>query len=606
LAIMSGIFTGRRGAIRLGTAASALGLLMAGCSSGSGGHPGGPPKAQNVFNAGTTGVRNVSTKAGGTLNLIADGDCDYWDPARTYYGHCWDMQRLFSRGLMAYKALPGAGSLDVVPDIATAPGSSPNGKDWTYHLRSGLKFEDGTPITSKNVKYAIERVFAQSVINGGPTYVITFLCPGGANASGGCDKYKGPYTDKDPGHLGLSTIETPDDTTIVFHLNTVVGDWNYIMALPATTPVPIAYDQGPKGGAKYTFHPISDGPYQFATYTPGKTLTLVRNKYWSVSTDPFRKALPDKIVFTVDTNDVDVDNRLIDNIADVDINGVGVQVATQAKILLTPALKARADNPITGATRYLAIESKVAPFTNVHCRRAIQYAVSKVDWQTARGGPIGGGDIATSMLNPAVKGFAQFNLYPDNDGKGDLAKAKEELRLCGQPNGFSTHLASSNTTKGKNMATAVQQSLRRIGINVTVDLGDNATYYSQFIGSPSVNRHKDFGLMIAGWGADWPTGYGFFSSLIDGRKILAQGNSNYSETNDPTINQMIDQAVGTTDADKAAAIWGNVDKRLMGVDATVVPMTWDKALVINSQNVTNAYILTSLLGVYDFQAMGHV
>ena len=69
---------------------------------------------------------------------------------------------------------------------------------------------------------------------------------------------------------------------------------------------------------------------------------------------------------------------------------------------------------------------------------------------------------------------------------------------------------------------------------------------------------------------------------------------------------MIDQAVGTTDANKAAAIWGNVDKRLMEVDATVVPMTWDKALVINSQNVTNAYILISLLGVYDFQAMGHV
>jgi len=603
---MHTIFTGHRGAFRLGTAATVLGLLMAGCSSGSGGGAHPVPGAQNVFNAGTTGVRNPSTKAGGTLNLIADGDCDYWDPARTYYGHCWDMQRLFSRGLMAYKASPGSGSLDVVADIATAPGDSPDGKNWTYHLRPGLKFEDGSPITSKNVKYAIERVFAQSVINGGPTYVITFLCPGGANAAGGCDTYKGPYTDTTAGHLGLSTIATPDDNTIVFHLNTVVGDWNYIMALPATTPVPIAYDLSSKGGAKYTFHPMSDGPYKFASYTPGKNLTLVRNTYWKASDDPFRKALPDKIVFTVDTNDVDVDNRLINSIADVDINGVGVQVATQAKILTNPALKARADNPITGATRYLAIESKVAPFTNVHCRRAVQYAVSKVDWQTARGGPIGGGDIATSMLNPAVKGFTRFDDYPDNNGQGDLAKARDELNKCGKPHGFATHLAAPNTTKGKNMAAAMLQSLARVGIRVTIDLGDNATYYSQFIGSPSVNRRKDFGLMVAGWGADWPTGYGFFSSLIDGRKILAQGNSNYSEIDDKQINAMIDQAVGSTDADKAAAIWGQVDKRLMSVDATLVPMTWDKALVINSQNVTNAFILTSLLGVYDFQAMGHV
>jgi peptide/nickel transport system substrate-binding protein len=377
------------------------------------------------------------------------------------------------------------------------------------------------------------------------------------------------------------------------------------MALPASTPVPIAYDLGPKGGAKYTFNPISSGPYQFSSYTPGKSLTLVRNTHWQQSSDPFRKALADRIVFTVDTNDEDVDNRLINNLADIDINGVGVQVPTQSRILTNPTLKARADNPITGATRYLAIETKVAPFNDINCRLAVQYAVSKVDWQTARGGPIGGGDVATTMLNPAVKGYTKFDLYPDNNGQGDVAKAKQYLAKCGKPNGFATHLATTTTTKGKNMATAVQNSLKRVGIKVTIDSGDPATYYSQFIGSPQVNRSKNFGLMIAGWGADWPTGYGFFSSLIDGRKILPQGNSNYSEINDPKINQMIDQAVGTTDADAAAKIWGDVDKQLM-TDATLVPMTYDKALVITSQNVTNAYILSSLLGVYDLQALGHV
>jgi peptide/nickel transport system substrate-binding protein len=593
--------------VRYGAAVAVLALVAAGCgSSSSGGKKTGAPKpAANVFNAGTTGIRNVSSKTGGTLNLIADSDCDYYDPARTYYGHCWDIQRLFSRGLMAYKPEPGSAGLDVVPDIAQTAGQSTDGKTWTYKIKTGVKFEDGTQVSSKDVKYAIERIFAQSVINGGPTYVITFLCPGPLNASGGCDSYKGPYTDKDPNHLGLSTIDTPDDQTITFHLNQVVGDWNYIMALPGSTPVPIAYDQGPKGGAKYTFHPMSDGPYKFDSYTPNKNLTLVRNTAWEASTDPFRKALVDKVVFTVDTNDVDVDNRLINNIADVDIAGVGVQVATQSKILTNPTLKARADNPVTGATRYLAIESKVAPFTNVHCRRAVQYAVSKVDWQTARGGPIGGGDIATTMLNPAVKGYVKFDDYPDNSGNGDVAKAKDELKQCGLPNGFSTHLATSSSGKGKNMAAAVQNSLAKVGIKVTIDEGDPSTYYSQFIGSPSVNRKKGFGLMIAGWGADWPTGYGFFSSLIDGRKILPQGNSNYSETNDPQINKMIDQAVASTDANAAAAIWGNVDKQLMQ-DATLVPMTYDKALVISSTNITNVFILSSMLGIYDFQALGHV
>jgi len=596
--------------VRYGTAAAAFALLAAGCGgSSSGGSNNGAPKpktAANVFDAGSNGVRNPSTKTGGTLNFINNGDCDSWDPARTYYGFCWDMQRLITRSLTAYAAAPGAASTKVVPDLATSLGKSPDGKTWTYKIHSGLKFEDGSPVTTKNIKYGIERVFAQSVISGGPTYFITFLCPGGANNSGGCDAYKGPYTDKDPNHLGLSTIDTPDDTTIVFHLTQKVGDWDYIMTLPGSAPVPIAYDQGPKGGAHYTNHPLSTGPYMFQTYTPGKSLTLVRNPNWAKDNDPFRKALVDKIVFTNDSNDDDLDNRILSNIADVNIGGTGVQATAQSKILTNPALKARADNPVTGATRYIAIESKVAPFDNVHCRRAIFYGVSKIDWQTARGGPIGGGAVATSMLPPTIHGYQAFDAYPDQNGAGDIAKAKDELKQCGKPNGFATKMATQNSAKGIRTATAVQAALKRIGVNVTIDSGNPATYYSQFIGAPAVNRQKGFGLMYAGWGADWPTGYGFFSSLIDGRKILAQGNSNYSETNDPKINQMIDQAVAETDADKAGAIWAQVDKQLMTVDATLVPMTWDKALVINSTNVTNAYIESSLLGIYDFQAMGHV
>jgi peptide/nickel transport system substrate-binding protein len=555
-----------------------------------------------VFNAGITGVRNISTHRGGTLNLIADTDCDSWDPARTYYGFCWNMQRLFSRGLMARNPKPGPAGLNVVPDLARTPGTSPDGKTWTYKLRSGVKFQDGTPITSREVKYAIERVFAQAVVNGGPTYVITFLCPGRSNASGGCDAYKGPYVDKDRQHLGLSTVTTPDDNTIVFHLNTVVGDWNYIMALPASTPVPIAYDQSAKGGARYGFEPMSSGPYEFAHYTPGKRLTLARNPNWNESTDPFRKALPDEIVLTVDANDADIDNRLIDNVADVDVASQGVQVATQARILTDPALKERADDPVIGATSFLAVESRVKPFDNINCRIAVQYAVSKLDWQTAGGGPVGGGEIATSMLNPAVKGYQEFDLYRTNAGAGDLTKARAALARCGKPRGFTTHLATINTAKNKAQAEAVQAALDRVGITVVIDTADAASYFGQFIGSPSVNRARDFGLMTLAWGADWPTGYGFFAPLVDGRKILAQGNSNSAEIDDPLINTMIDQAAATLDPTAAGKIWANVDRRVMA-DADLVPMTWTKALDITSADVTNSYILASL-GGYDIQALG--
>jgi peptide/nickel transport system substrate-binding protein len=148
----------------------------------------------------------------------------------------------------------------------------------------------------------------------------------------------------------------------------------------------------------------------------------------------------------------------------------------------------------------------------------------------------------------------------------------------------------------------VQAALDRVGITVVIDTADAASYFGQFIGSPSVNRARDFGLMTLAWGADWPTGYGFFAPLVDGRKILAQGNSNSAEIDDPLINTMIDQAAATLDPTAAGKIWANVDRRVMA-DADLVPMTWTKALDITSADVTNSYILASL-GGYDIQALG--
>jgi peptide/nickel transport system substrate-binding protein len=585
---------------------SAFAVVITGCGGSSGGKATGndKPATKSGYNAALEGIRNPSTAKGGTLQLATPGDCDYWDPARTYYAFCWNMQRFFSRGLMAYKAVPGPEGSSVVPDIAEEAGKPSDGnKTWTFKIKKGLKLENGEAITSKQVKYGIERIFAGDVINGGPTYFVNFLCPGGVDKAGGCPAYKGPYKDKAPDKLGLTTIETPDDNTIIFKLNQAFGDFNFLAAMPGSTPVPIAYDQSNKGGAKYTFHPISSGPYKFGSYSPGKKLTLVRNPNWDQSTDPFRKALPDSVVFTVNSNAVDVDNRITAGTVDIDPGGTGVQNVTAVKIRTNPALKARADNPTTGFTRYLSVNVNVPPFTDIHCRKAVQYAINKVDLQIARGGPEAGGDIATTMLNPNVQGFTKFDLFPNGaDHRGDLAKAKEELTACGKPNGFSTHLTTTNAGKGPPVAEAVQAALKRVNINVTIDTADPASYYSQFIGAPATNKKKGFGLNVAGWGADFPTGYGFFSQIVDGRQIKAQGNSNYAELNDPTVNNLIDKANAATTADEAAKLWGEVDKAVM-TQAAEVPYVYDKAMLLTSPRLKNAYILSSF-GMYDYQALG--
>src|SRR5512138_2245486 len=164
--------------------------------------------ATPAFNAALDKVYNPSDKKGGIVKMAISSDWDSIDPGDTYYGLSWNLVRLYGRALTMFKPVPGADGNVLTADLAETLGvPSDGGKTWTYKLRAGVKFEDGTPITSKDVAYAVSRSIDKDVLVNGPTYFDDFLNWG---------DYKGPYKSKgvDP----KSAIETPDDRTIVFHL----------------------------------------------------------------------------------------------------------------------------------------------------------------------------------------------------------------------------------------------------------------------------------------------------------------------------------------------------------------------------------------------------
>ena len=347
---------------------------------------------------------------------------------------------------------------------------------------------------------------------------------------------------------------------------------------------------------------MASGPYKIATYQPGKLFKLVRNDKWNASSDPNRKALPDQIILTEGLASDDMDSRLLNGSADIEIEGTGVQPTAVSKILTNPETKKAADDPSTGFTRYITIQEKVAPFGNIHCRKAVQYAADKVALQFARGGPIAGGDFAGQMMPPTLPAYKQFDAYPSGpDHKGDLTKAKDELKQCGKPTGFKTKIATANTAKGQSLPLALQQGLARVGIATEVVAMDSSTYFSGFIGVPDSVHKRGLGLAVAGWGP-LPTEYGFFESIVDGRAIKQQGNSNYAELNSPEINGLIDQAQATTDVSKRNDIWDQVDHKVMD-SADLVPFVADKALDYRAPRLTNVYI-TGGFGMYDYVNIG--
>jgi peptide/nickel transport system substrate-binding protein len=495
---------------------------------------------------------------------------------------------------MTYKACPGTCGLGLVPALATSPGVvSDNGLTWTYHIKPNVKFEDGTTVTSADVKYAVERTFDRGKLPLGPSYFTFLLAPQKP-------AYPGPYTDRSKNLMGLKAVTTPNATTIQFHLAKPFADFNYVVAIPQTAPVPPNKDTG----ANYQLHPISSGPYMFQSYQINKQLTLVPNPHWNPATNPQVKQLPSKIIQTMNVNANDIDNRLMAGDVDVDAAGTGVQAAARAKILSTPSLKANADNPLIQRLWFTALGTQVPPLNNVHCRMAVEYAYSKVDYQTAYGGPVAGGEIASTASPPVLIGHKNFDLYEaTTKPNGDLAKAKQELAACGQPNGFTTAISyRSDRPKEASAAQSLQASLARVGIKTTLHGYPTATYGANFAGVPKYAHAHDFGIMVYGWAPDWPDGFGQFYYIVDGAAISPAGNTNLSELNDPVVNNLLTKFGSTADDAARNALTSQIDMQVMK-DAAILPGIYAKNLLYRPPNMTNVFIQQSY-GMYDYGVLG--
>ncbi|MFE9897140.1 ABC transporter substrate-binding protein [Streptomyces sp. NPDC005529] len=578
----------RRSALAAIAAIGSASLLVAGCSKADDNKNNDNTKSAGA-NAATTDVVNASTQKGGTVTYEYSDVPDSFDPGNTYYAYMYNLSRLYARPLMTFQ--PGAGEKGntLVPDLAAGKGvPSDGGKTWTYKLRSGLKYQDGAAITSKDVKYAVERSnFARDVLSLGPNYFQQFLVGG--------DKYKGPYKDKSA--KGLSSIETPDDTTVVFHLKTAFQEFDYLVASPQTAPVPQAKDNG----VDYVKNIVSSGSYKFQSYSDGKQAVLVRNENWDAKTDPLRKQYPAKIVVNLKVNAETIDKDVLAGDA-IDLGGGGVQAATQAQLLSSADKKAGTDNTYGGRLVYMAINTKVKPFDKVECRKAVQFAIDKVSVQTAEGGPVRG-DVASTVLPPDIPGYAKADAYASAGDKGDAAKAKEQLKACGKTAINTNISARSDRPQEIDAATAIINSLKTVGINASLKQYPSGKYFTDYAGVPKFTEKNNIGLIMMQWGADWPSGYGFLQQILNGSAIGASGNTNLSQYDNKDVNALLEKAIGTQDDSARNSLYTEIDKKTMD-DAVLVPLTYFKVLLARPKYATNLVSTAAFSGQYDYLNIG--
>jgi peptide/nickel transport system substrate-binding protein len=542
-------------------------LLAAGCDGG------GDTSSSAAF--------DPATCQGGTLSVLNQGGISHLDPARLYTSGGGNIPSLLFRTLTTRNRQPGEAGAKPAPDLATDLGTPSDGaRTWTYHLRDGVFFEDGTPITSADVKYGIERSFAPELPGGAP-YLRDWL-QDAAN-------YPGPYKQPD----GIKSIETPDEKTIVFKLRKPEGDFPYLATATQFAPVPKAKDKG----VGYEAHPISSGPYQVESYQPKKSLVLVRNPHWSAKTDQLRYACPDRIEVTSGLDAAVINQRLVTG-AGQDANAVTTDAVVGPEQLAQLGTGGPLDKQVSRgefpATYYLAFNTKKAPFDNEKVRDAISYAVNRTSVVNALGGSTVAGASTTFLPPQKALGYQAYDYFPAGD-TGDPAKARQTLADAGVGD-LTIELAHENDDSeglGPKVAAAVQEALKQAGITVKLTAIDASTY-RDVTGKPDTQP----GLSLQYWGADWPSGGPFLIPIFDGRQIIkAGGNFNLAQYDDPTVNAEIDAIDALTDQSQAQARWGALDAKI-GKLALTVPLAHEKDVFLFGKNVKNA-VPDGWRGTYD-------
>jgi peptide/nickel transport system substrate-binding protein len=533
-------------------------LLLAACGPGTSPSPSGGAES----GAPSAGESAAAAHAGGTIYVLTQAEqIDQIDPQRMYTGE--DLA-LFGgtiyRSLTAYKFAedPTEGT-SLTPDLATDLGT-PNatGDSWSFTLRDGVTFQDGSPITCEDVAYGTSRTFATDVINQGPTYQIAYLdIP---TDEDGSSSYKGPYTGV--GQDLFDKAVTCDGNTITFNLNKPVADFNYTVTL-GFSPVPKAADTGETYGTVAPFA-VSSGPYKVESYTTGNggKLIMVRNENWSADSDPYRKAYPDKWEIDFGIDPKVLDQRLMassgnDQYAiqygNVQPENLGVIFADHETA--NPDFAGRAISGYAPYTRYYYIDVNKVP--NVKIRQAMAVALDREAIVLNIGGEFAGA-LADGLINPLIGAdYAPTGFWTDFFGqeipdKGDPELAKQLIADSGEAAPKLTYNFPDTPVQQKTAAIIIS-SLGLAGIEVTPNPIESGKYYSVVFdpGNPG-----DFGY--GGWAADWPN-----ASTVIPPLLTQTGGWDLSQLDDPDFNAKSDAASTELDRAKQIPLWQALDKEAM-------------------------------------------
>jgi peptide/nickel transport system substrate-binding protein len=538
---------------------------------------------------GSTQGTPAEGKKGGKLTALWASDVDFIDPGQTYY----QVGNIVVRATQSSLYLPKVDDASTVEPILAEsdPQVSEDGCTVTVKIKDGVMFSPPVDreVTSKDVKYAIERGFFNNVNNG---YAGAYF---GA--------IKGAEVGVKPG-TAISGITTPDDLTIQFDLKAqeagkcTGGVLAGALVMPLTAPVPEDYAREFDKGNPSTYgqNQVSTGPYMIENdaqgkaigYEAGKRIHLVRNPNWKDGQDS-RPAYLDEIEISQGNDDATVMSRKILE-GESMINGD--QPPTPA--VLREAVTRRKDQIELvpgGGGRWIAMNTKVEPFDDVNIRKAVVAGFDKEALRLTRGGELIG-DIATHYIPPGLAGFEEAGGLEGQgqdftaNTKGDLDLAAEYFKKAGFASGKyegdeELLMVGDNEGVGAKTAEVAKEQFERLGFKIRLRQVTHEAMYTKFCNVP---RAEVPICPNVGWLKDFADPQTYLDPTFNGENILPANNSNWSQLDNKQLNEEMNAAKLLTDPEERAQAWAEIDKKITDL-APAVNWLWDKTPNIRSENV---------------------
>jgi peptide/nickel transport system substrate-binding protein len=551
-------------------------MTLAACGGGSGGgsegEAGEDPTFQEGGNAGS--FKNPDAEApaavpddaseGGTLTVLTSVAPSTLDPTQAYYTDSTAiLSGLVTRGLTQYAYNAETNDMQLIPDMATDLGRpNEDNTEWTFTLREGLKYEDGSDVVAEDIAYAIKRSFAIAELPDGPTYQTTFFLDG--------DKYKGPFSDGDD-YAGVEV----DGQDITIKMRRPFTDMDYYASFPAFTAIPEDKDNPQNYGQK----PLATGPYKFDNYQAGSSLSLVKNDQWDPNTDPGRIQMVDGWEFKFAQDTAKLENVIIND------NGSAQTTLTYDNVSASSyrAIAEDKDRLVTGTSPctymwYL----DMTKITDKRVREAVGWAYPYEDaWQA-------GGEIidvtrkgGTTILPPGTAGRKDFAYPEGQDGQTtDPEKARALLEEAGEVGFEIAFLFATDDDLSVAAKDEIVAGLEAAGFKARPIASTSET-----IRTDRTDYDSPINVRSSGWCSDWPSGGSWFPAQWAGNLVGLEGMPNPANFDVPKFDKEQDRILDTLTPEEAAEAWGDFDEMIMTEEYPAVIVGYSGTAMIHGSKV---------------------